>query len=92
MTATEYLSALRSVMPIADGDLDEAMTQWVNPSSLYALTPTTEEIATALAATCRPEPVSRFEIAAATSPRVSFEDGAPDSDRDPDPWAYGGPS
>lgn len=38
------------------------VTQLVNPSSIYRLTPTTEEIATAVAASCRPEPVHRYEL------------------------------
>lgn len=38
-------------------------TQYVNPSSLYALTPTTEGIARAIASTA-PEPVNRWEFEA----------------------------
>ena len=30
MTATTYLSAQRRITPVADGDLDECMTRWVN--------------------------------------------------------------
>ncbi len=37
-------------------------TKYINPSSVYALHPTTEAIATAAAARCRPEPISRWEL------------------------------
>lgn len=79
---------LRLDVPATPGNA--AMTQYVAPGALYALTPTTKELATALAARCRPEPVSRFEIAPMPSPRVQPEEYyEPD---DPDSWTSGGPS
>lgn len=39
-----------------------AQTQYIAPGSLYALHPTTEEIAVAAAANFRPQPVSRWEL------------------------------
>jgi hypothetical protein len=43
----------------------DAVTQLLSPQSIYRLTPTTEAIATAVAAQCRPEPVHRWELPAA---------------------------
>ena len=43
----------------------DAVTQLLSPQSIYRLTPTTEAIATAVAAQCRPEPVRRWELPAA---------------------------
>lgn len=37
-------------------------TQFYPPSSVYCLTPTTEDVARRLAARARPEPVSRWEL------------------------------
>lgn len=51
---------VRLDVPATDGH--EAMTQILNPSSVYRMTPTTEEIATAVAANCRPTPVQRWEL------------------------------
>lgn len=53
---------VRLDIPATDGH--EAMTQILNPSSVYRMTPTTEEIATAVAANCRPAPVQRWELPA----------------------------
>lgn len=39
-----------------------AATQFYNPAALYALTPTTEEIARAFATRHKPQPVSRYEL------------------------------
>lgn len=39
-----------------------AATQLYNPSAVYAITPTTEEMARAVAADCRPAPVQRWEL------------------------------
>lgn len=73
----------------------DAVTQLVNPSSIYRLTPTTQEIATAVAASCRPEPVHRWElesaapVSAAPAPPDAwgtaddpFHDDDPDDDED----------
>ena len=53
---------LRIDVPGEDGE--EAVTQFYSPSALYALTPTTEEIARAFAARNRLRPVSRYELPA----------------------------
>lgn len=69
----------------------EAVTQLVNPSSIYRLTPTTETIATAVAAQCRPEPVHRWELPAAdekpgpTPDQVWFGDDSEDEDDETQP-------
>lgn len=63
----------------------EAVTQLLSPQSIYRLTPTTEEIATRVAAQCRPEPVHRWELPA--SARDADEDrweGADQPEHDPD--------
>jgi hypothetical protein len=44
-----------------------AATQFVSPTSVYAITPTTEEIARAIASRA-PEPVNRWELPALTGP------------------------
>ena len=73
---------VRLDIPATDGH--EAMTQILNPSSVYRMTPTSEEIATAVAAQCRPAPVQRWELpaltgepepAAAASDDDYYEDG-----------------
>lgn len=51
---------LRLEIPATDGH--GPVTQIINPSALYRMTPTTEEIARAVAAQCRPEPVHRWEL------------------------------
>lgn len=38
------------------------MTQFYAPGAVYCITPTTEEIARAVAANCEPEPVHQFEL------------------------------
>jgi hypothetical protein len=52
----------RLEIPATDGH--EATTQLLSPQSIYRLTPTTEAVATAVAAKCRPEPVHRWELPA----------------------------
>lgn len=42
-----------------------AATQLYNPASVYCITPTTEELARAVAAGSRPAPVNRWELPAA---------------------------
>ena len=41
---------------------DVEATQFYSPAALYCLTPTTEEIARALAARSRPQPVQQWEL------------------------------
>jgi hypothetical protein len=55
-----------------DGDAIVA-TQFYPPSAVYCLTPTTEEIARAVATSNRPSPVHRWELPAAT-PSVAATD------------------
>ena len=78
---------LRLDIPATDGH--PAQTQYLSPGSVYALHPTTEEIAAAIAARFRPEPVHRWELpAAANSPSAADDawkadaDGYPDLDAD----------
>lgn len=78
---TAFGSALcRIDVPEVDGQ--PAATQFYTASAIYCLTPTTEEIARAVARGSRPAPVSRFEL---PSPRPE-----PTRQRVPDP-DYGGP-
>ena len=59
-------------------DADGAVaTQFYSPSSVYAITPTTEEIARKLGARARPMPVTRYEL----EPRRA----APDYEDEDDP-------
>jgi len=60
-----------------------AVTQFINPTAVYRLTPTTEAIARAMATRDRPEPVQRFELPAAPPDRHAE---AADADGNPDPW------
>lgn len=50
----------RLEIPATDGH--GPATQLINPASIYRLTPTTEDIALRVAASCRPKPVSRWEL------------------------------
>lgn len=54
-----------------------AQTQFVAPGSVYALHPTTEAIATALATHCRYEPASRWELPAAEPVDADVEEVEP---------------
>ncbi|HET8631639.1 MAG TPA: hypothetical protein VFL91_29810 [Thermomicrobiales bacterium] len=74
----------------ADGtDERPALTQFVNPASVYCLTPTTEAIARGVAAANLPQPVARWELPAPERPeptlapfRVEFGDDPLDDDED----------
>lgn len=82
--ATFPAGHVRLDIPATNGH--EAMTQILNPSSVYRMTPTTEAIATAVAASCRPTPVHRWELPAAlagdTDPiAVGAGDGYDDYER-----------
>jgi hypothetical protein len=50
------------------GESGPVATQLYAPGAVYCITPTTEEIARALAKSCRPEPVTRWELPAQTEP------------------------
>jgi hypothetical protein len=55
-------------------------TQFYPPSSVYCLTPTTEEIARAVASRSRPEPVQRWELPAAPTETPMSEEPNYDDD------------
>jgi hypothetical protein len=59
------------------------VTQLYAPSSVYAITPTTEEIATAFAKRNRPAPVSQWELRT-TEPARMIEAGWADDDEERD--------
>jgi hypothetical protein len=61
-------SFLRLDVPGPDGAL--VASQYYSPGSVYAITPTTEEIARAVAASSRPAPVQRWELPAAPTQPV----------------------
>ena len=69
---------LRLDVPGAEGE--SAATQLYNPSSVYCITPTTKDVACALASRTRPAPVQRWELEPAR-PLSS-----PDADADGAPW------
>lgn len=52
-------SFLRLDVPGENGDM---ATQFYSPSAVYCITPTTEDIARAVAKRCAPTPVTRYEI------------------------------
>jgi hypothetical protein len=60
----------------ATGD-QPAVTQIVSPNAVYRLTPVAEDVATAVAARCRPAPVHRWEL-----PAPPPADARPDDDAD----------
>lgn len=62
------------------GDEGATATQFYAPAAVYCITPTTEEIARAVAKRDRPEPVSRWELPA---PKA---EARPLPDEDPDPY------
>lgn len=72
---------LRLDIPETDGHL--AQTQFVSPGSVYALHPTTEELARAAAVGFRPQPVSRFEIERA---RPDMDADFPSDENEEDPF------
>lgn len=80
-------SFLRVDVPGDDGTV---CTQFVNPASVYALTPTTEDIANRFAAGCRPEPVTPWELRERTEePKALPSEGhnsIPFEDDDDDPY------
>lgn len=62
-----------------------AATQFYSPAAVYAITPTTEEIARGVARSTQPAPAYRWELPALSQPRTEHEsdfvsglrDGAP---------------
>jgi hypothetical protein len=51
-----------------DSPGQQGATQLYNPTAVYAITPTTEDIARAVAATSQPAPVQRWELPPAITP------------------------
>jgi hypothetical protein len=60
--------------PDTDEDERPVATQLYGGAAIYCITPTTEEIARAVAATRRPEPVQRWELPPAATVTASAED------------------
>jgi hypothetical protein len=75
---------LRLDIPATDGHGEQ--TQYISPSSVYAMHPTTEEIATAAAANFRPQPVSRWELEAKHAAVVDRSADPDDDVDDGGPW------
>lgn len=63
---------------------DGTMTQMYPPGSVYAITPTTEEIARQVAKGCQPEPVHPWTLRALTAPPDDSEEY--DGDDEPGPF------
>lgn len=61
---------LRLDMPTGD---ETSATQLYNPASVYAITPTSEETARAVARLSQPAPVQRWELPAAIDPDTETE-------------------
>lgn len=59
-------------------------SQYVNPSTVYALTPTTEDVARGLARSCEVRPVTRWELAAPRSEPAAATNYGIDDDDDED--------
>ncbi|MCK9928788.1 acetyltransferase [Frankia sp. Mgl5] len=59
---------------------DSWATQLIAPDAVYALTPTTEDIARAVAVHEQPQPVYRWELPAAPAPRTVEVDDQDDTD------------
>lgn len=70
---------------------DPPVTQLYSPSSVYCITPTTEEIARAIAASYPSQPVQRYELPALRDPEPEYtgHTGDPASDY-VIPWEYNG--
>jgi len=74
-------SFLRLDVPESEGQ--PAFTRFINPSAVYAINPTSEEIARGAARAMRPEPVHRWELPKQlTAPPPVAVDGDEDDDRD----------
>lgn len=64
---------LRIDVPGKDGE--PVATQFYSPASVYAFTPTTEDLARKVAASMQPEPVTRWELPAPkSSPIPEYHD------------------
>ena len=90
VTEVELFGSKQGRVDIPNGD--GFVTQYFNGSSLYRLTPTTEEIARAVAARNQPEPVHRWELPkqitageSVVEPEYPDDDDSEDED-DEHPW------
>jgi len=70
---------LRIDVPAPDGTW---VTQFYGGSAVYCITPTTEEIARAVARGARPEPVHRWELVAATQSPPPWSPDGDESDHE----------
>lgn len=60
-------------------------TQYYRPDAVYAITPTTLDLAVQIAQTCRPQPVSRWDLPAIEpNERVAIDLPRDDDDEDDD--------
>ncbi|MDE2098006.1 MAG: hypothetical protein KGL39_12205 [Patescibacteria group bacterium] len=66
-------SFIRIDIPGPDGTV---ATQFYSPASVYCITPTTEEIASATARAYKPQPVTRWELPQLTAPKRESGDGS----------------
>jgi hypothetical protein len=71
-------------------DVPDGATQYVAPSSVYALHPVSEQVCRGVAAHCRPDPVQRWELPAASS-RLEPEDAAAETRAAADDYDTEGP-
>jgi hypothetical protein len=69
------------------GEGDKGTTQFYPPTSVYCLTPTTEEIARAVARNQQPAPVQRYELRALPARDAELVDHD-DGNNDPDEYGY----
>ena len=59
----------------------KAFTRYFTPASLYSISPTTEEVARAVAEKCHPEPANAWEVARPAAPRIAnYDDDDPNVD------------
>lgn len=61
---------------------DPPVTQFYGGSTVYGITPTTEEIARRFATRNRPEPVHTWELPRIEAPKVAADDDGDDGDAD----------
>jgi hypothetical protein len=66
------------------GEDKPVATQFYSPAAVYCLTPTTEEIARAIAKRNQPEPVQRWELAKALAPAATAPNHAEENDDGPE--------
>lgn len=64
-----------------DAEGETHSTQYYPPSSVYCLTPVTEEAARVVARSSRPQPVTRWELPEARRGGVGFGDDSEEDDR-----------